>query len=297
MLWSDDFDRYYSPQDMQWSIAQCGSTLPDGHPATNYGKHTQPNSNNACSTVGSQFGLVTGRGGAGQALRGSIHADPNHTQQSVTWLSPWTPNGLSYSGRAVVIQFWFRASPGGSPGSYGTKWMEAWFSSGAAQRIQWGMDRGSNTRPLWSVALGSNPGGTVNRTPQPTGPWWDQLNDGQWHRATQLVVLNTSSTYSHTGGTSSASETYSGTSSRDGRVALWIDGTKVVDYSQATVGITPPGGTGVWCRQGDVDMIPGQSGSNSAGNITYIKFPDVFNGSPVAWTMDHDDLAIWEPAP
>jgi hypothetical protein len=44
-------------------------------------------------------------------------------------------------------------------------------------------------------------------------------------------------------------------------------------------------------------MIPGQSGSNSVGNITYIKFPDVFNGSPVDWTLDNDDLAIWKVGP
>jgi len=35
---------------MQWSISECGATLPDGHPATNYGKRTTPNNASACAT-------------------------------------------------------------------------------------------------------------------------------------------------------------------------------------------------------------------------------------------------------
>ncbi len=299
VAWSDHLDRYYNVQDMQWVTGSCGSTLPDGHPATNYGARTEPNNANACAPPYANYDLIKpGHGDTGQAIRSTVHADPNHQQQSVAWLSPWQPNRLNYSGRAVAIQYWFRISPGGTPGTYGMKWMEAWFSSGAAQRIQWSIGDGTNARPLWRGALGIPPGGPVNRTMQPVGPYWDQINDGQWHRATHLWVLNTSSTFTKTGGgTTSATEIYSGTSSRDGRLAMWIDGVKIMDYSQATVGVTPPGGTGIWCTQGDVDMIPGVSGTNSVGSIANLQFPGVFNGSPGAWTLDHDDILIWAPTP
>ncbi|HKV75128.1 MAG TPA: Ig-like domain-containing protein [Gemmatimonadales bacterium] len=299
MAWSDNLDRYYSLQDMQWSISECGSTLPDGHAATNYGKRTTPNNASACATPYANYYLIAGgHGGGGNALRSVVHADPNHNQQSVAWLSPWNPNSLTYSGRAIVITVWFRISAGGTPGSMGMKWLEAWFTSGAAQRVQWAPDLGTNARPLWGIVLGSNPGGPVIRTKQPVGPYWDQINDGQWHRATHLFIANTSSDYKKTGGgTTSATEVYSGTSSRDGRVAMWIDGVKMMDYSQATVGVTPQGGTGIWCTQGDVDMIPGLSGTNSIGRVANLQFPGVFNGSPGDWTLDHDDISIWAPAP
>ncbi|HKV75127.1 MAG TPA: Ig-like domain-containing protein [Gemmatimonadales bacterium] len=304
MAWNDNLDRYYSLQDMQWSIGECGATLPDGHAATNYGKRTTPNNASACATPYANYLLIApgrdsaGGPGVGKALRAVVHADPNHQQQSVAWLSPWTPNSLSYSGRALVIEVWFRISAGGTPGSMGMKWLEAWFSTGAAQRVQWAPDLGTNTRPLWAIVLGSNPGGPVIRTKQPIGPYWDQINDGKWHKATHLFIANTSSDYRKSGGgNNSATEIYSGTSSRDGRVAMWIDGKKIMDYSQATVGITPPGGTGIWCTQGDVDMIPGLSGGNSIGRIANLQFPGVFNGSPVDWTLDHDDIAIWAPVP
>jgi hypothetical protein len=295
MVWSDNIDRYYNLQDMQWNVSECGPTLPDGHPATNYGARTEPNNARACDPPYPEYGLTTGRGGTGQALRSYVHADPAHAQQSVAWLAPWQPNGLNYSGRKVVIQYWVRISAGGTPGTYGMKWMEAWFTSSSLSqnRIQWSNEAGTDARPLFHMVLGANPGNPVIRTRQPIGPYWDQFNDGQWHRITHLWVLNSSSSYLNTGGNTSATETYTGTSSRDGRVAMWIDGKKMMDYSQATVGVVPPGGTGVWATQGDVDFIPGVTGSNSVGPLSFLEFPGVFNGSPVAWTLDHDDMQIW----
>ena len=288
-LWADNFDRYLSSAAML-SSGNCPSGteafgLPSAH--ITYGQRTQPNSNDGCNSTNSTgYSLITGRNGLGHAIRSSVKADPTHAQQGISWLSPWDPNFAAYSG-TIVIQFYFRASPGGTPGSYGTKWIEMWFTGNTtSRRVQWGLDGGTDARPKWSMVLGANPGGTVNRTTQPVGPWWDQVNDGNWHRFTALFRGNTSSTYSHTGGTTSGSETYTGTSSRDGRIAAWIDGTKIMDYSQATVGVTPAGGLNPWCYQGDVDMIPVATGA-------YLLWPGVFNGSPVAWTLDHDDLKVW----
>jgi uncharacterized protein YjdB len=285
-LWADNFDRYTSAAAM---IANggCGAgTDAAGLPSATatYGQRTMPNSNDGCNLNNDGMSLTTGRGGSGRALRATVLGGTN--QANYTWLSPWVPNGWgTYSG-ALVIQFYFRPSPGGTPGSNGTKFIEAWFSSndprtGNAQRIQAGLDRGTNARPLWSAVLGQNPGGTINRTTQFGAPFWDALNDGNWHRFTFLLRMNTTSTYSNTGGTSSTTETYSGTSSRDGMIRMWVDGTEILDYSQSAVGVT--------CSQGDVDMIP-----PSSVHLAYLKFPDVFNNTPAGnWTLDHDDLKVW----
>ena len=72
---------------------------------------------------------------------------------------------------------------------------------------------------------------------QPVGPYFDQVNDGHWHR---LTIGWWSPT---------------GAATRDGYVRAWLDGTKIIDLEQATVGVTPPGGTKPWCIQGEVDAI------------------------------------------
>jgi hypothetical protein len=105
-----------------------------------------------------------------------------------------------------------------------------------------------------------------------------------------LLKLNTSTSYSNLTGTTSATETYSGTSSRDGRIAMWIDGVKILDYSQATMGVTPSGGLNQWCYQGDVDMIP-------AGDLgDFLSLSRLCNNSPGAFTVDDDELKIWAVA-
>ena len=72
----------------------------------------------------------------------------------------------------------------------------------------------------------------------PVGPFWNQLNDGNWHRMTI------------------AFQSPSGVATRDGYVRIWIDGTKMTDIEQATVGVTPPGGSKPWVSQADVDAMP-----------------------------------------
>ena len=284
-LWEDDFDRYASAAAMIAEGSCAGGTDAAGLPSASvtYGQRTMPNSDDGCNLNNDNMSLTTGRGGSGKAIRSSVQTDGVGAQQNFTWLTPWDAASIgAYSG-ALVIQFYFRISIAGTPGTAGMKWLEAWDGS---NRIQWALDRGTQTRPLWSAVLGSNPGGTVNRTTQPVAPFWDDVDDNDWHRFTALFKPNTSTTYSNTGGSTSADETYTGTSSRDGRIAAWIDGTKIMDYSQDTVGVTPSGGLNQWCYQGDVDMIPTYV-------IDYLKLVDVVNDSPGTWTLDHDDLKIW----
>ena len=302
-LWDEPFDRYASVV-----ATTAPGDSPAGTPgfglngATTYDNRTMPNTYNLAqaSDPDHQFkwddgspvySFVTGRSGVGQAYRIKVPST-NGRQGGAMLLSPWSKGWTPPDTRqATVVQFWVRISSGGTPGSPGQKWlMMFWTGSPPEGRIQWGPWAGNQTTgPLFSAVLGSNPGGTINRASQPVGPYWNDINDDAWHRVTHLYLPNTRTTYRHTGGgTNSATETYSGTSSRDGRVAMWIDGKKIVDYSQATVGVTPPGGTGPWCYQSDVDFIP------TYFNTTRIHFPGTHNNTHlVGYRMDYDDLKVW----
>jgi hypothetical protein len=267
-LWSDDFDRYTDVDSM--GACNAGAV---------YGIRTQYNTGDCNAPADPKYQLLTpGRNGSGHALRGVYQPDPNHNQQSLAWLSPW--GGTIAFGGSIVIRFTMRVGAGQSYAPQGGKFFEVWWDSGPTQRIQWGViDK-------FASVLGSNPGNTVIRTAQPVGPYWSDINDGSWHCVTLLFKANTFSTYVNTSGIESSTEQYDGTSSRDGRVAMWIDGSKILDYSQATVGVTPPGGTNPWCYQGDVDMIP-------AVTVNHFQFPEVANGTDGGMTIDHDDLLVW----
>ena len=273
-LWADNFDRYASVLAMQNSQSEA-----------TYGTRTEAN-NSSSDVVEPGMALVTGRGGSGKALSATY---PPGFVGSRTWLSPWGNQHLgSYSG-TLVVQFYMRVSAGGSSRPIGGKYFEIWWASGASQRIQYAPSGGNDANGgLFSAVLGANPGGTVNRTPQPIGPYWNNINDGvSWVRVTLLFKPNTSSTYSHVSGDPSSNDVYTGTSSRDGRVAMWINGIKIMDYSQATVGVTPPGGANPWCYQSDVDMIP------AGVKADHFQFPDYANSTASGFTIDHDDLKVW----
>jgi len=72
---------------------------------------------------------------------------------------------------------------------------------------------------------------------QPVGPYWNQLNNNQWHRATYLL------------------QPASSPGATDGVARMWVDGTKIVDISAAAAGVTPPGGTKVWCTMAEVAQL------------------------------------------
>lgn len=83
-------------------------------------------------------------------------------------------------------------------------------------------------------------GQTTQQGDQPIGPYPGDKWDGAWHRFTYAFKPNT------TGGSPS---------SRDGYARMWVDGTKIIDISAATIGVTPPGGSWAWCLGDDVDNI------------------------------------------
>ena len=287
-LWEDDFDRYASSTAMM--------ACPPNQYTTEapYFTSTVPNHATCGDPAASKYQLTTGRGGSGNALRSVYAADPSHNQQSLAWLSPWWGTGIDF-GYSFVVRFWMRIGNGQSYAPLGGKFFEAFWASGASGRIQWGHGATANR---WHWVLGDNAGpAQFDRCFQPVGPYWYDLNDGTtWVQVTLLFKANTSSSYVSNSGETWGSNNYTGTSSQDGRVAMWVQGTKIMDCSQDTVGVTPPGGENPWCYQSDVDSIPGQSGTNSIGGCQSFQFPEVANGTDDGLTIDHDDLKVWAGA-
>jgi uncharacterized repeat protein (TIGR01451 family) len=300
-LWSDNFDRYTSVISMM-STGGCpagsdGYGLPDAQAV--YGRrtaHAAGSVTQACNeeiNAGGQvrYQLITGRNGSGKALRGAIATTT--TSQGVDWLTPWgTSSTLAHDvTKSLVMQYYFRVSPGGLPGSVGMKWFELWVNElggRPVQRLQWSTNGGATTQ--WRVTDGPNTMSGAGRALQSIPPRLSTVNDGNWHRVTYLFKANTTTTYSHVSGSTSATEVYSGTSSRDGRIAMWVDGIKIIDIQQSLVNVPVPGGGGaVWCYQSDVDWIPHVKGE-------YMMWPSTIN-SPMPnppWTLDHDDLKVWQ---
>jgi hypothetical protein len=109
---------------------------------------------------------------------------------------------------------------------------------------------------------------------QPVGPYWNQLNDNQWHRVTYLLQP-----------ASSAGAT-------DGIARMWVDGTKIVDVSAAAAGITPPGGTKVWCTMTEVGQIDTyKTGTINLGEYLNGRLGDGVTDLPM--TLDYDDFLWW----
>jgi hypothetical protein len=68
---------------------------------------------------------------------------------------------------------------------------------------------------------------------------------------------------------------------------MWIDGTKVIDVSAATIGVTPPGGEKPWCLADDVDALAINEG------VVNLRFGGPQTTNPPDWTYDVDDLVWW----
>lgn len=290
LLFSEhNFNRFTNVHAM-YAEGGCGvGTDAEGLPnaQSTYGDRIMPNTDDGCNINNDNMSLTTGFGGTGKAMRSSIQTSGSN--QNFTWLiRPTSLLGTMPAG-GVGIRFSFKISSGGTPGGAGMKWLELKWAGHPTGRIQFAPDGWDDGVVRWSVVLGTNPGGTINRTQQALGPEWEDLNDGAEHEFVCIVIPNTTSTYSRTGGTNSEDETYSGGSSRDGRVAIWIDDIRVLDYSNDTIDVTPPGGRGVWCRDGDVDMIPAVAGET----LSDLLLVDVVNASSSTFTLDHGDFDLW----
>ena len=259
-IYQDNMDQYTTPHDMDsWPGYSIHPFYPDQY-ANNYAV------------------ITSAHGGSGKALRlvyinggGERFIWKTNPENISTWYAP--------ANAAFVLQYWFRISknggPGGGPGygstAVGMKWVEFW-NVGAAARTQFSVTAGNaTTGPLWHV----NPASRGPVGYQPVGPYWNQVNNNQWHRVTYLYQPAASA------------------GATDGIARMWIDGTKIVDVSAAAAGITPPGGTKVWCTLAEVAQLDTyQTGMINLGEYMNGAAGDGVTDLPMA--LDFDDFLWWK---
>jgi len=225
------------------------------------------------------FVIAPGHAGSLKAIRLVYDSGP---QRNLWKTNPENSNWYAPANAPIVLQYWFRISknggPGGSPGygstAVGMKWVEFW-RMGQSDRTQFGPTAGNaTTGPLWSLHSG---GSSLIMGYQPVGPYWNQLNNNQWHRATYLL------------------QPASSPGATDGVARMWVDGTKIVDISAAAAGVTPPGGTKVWCTMAEVAQLDTyQTGTINLGEYMNGRLGDGVTDLPM--TLDFDEFAWWRLA-
>ena len=282
-LWADNFDRYVDKNGTPSVQAMSAENCPAGTPGyqilgpTNpssfsfFGKLTDPNRNSqdeACNIAAThpEYGITSGRGASGLAIRGNVTGGTGEV--AVVWKTPNNPRTLgAYSG-TLIMQYWFRLSPGAPAGSIGYKWWMMWYANDPNNgRIQIGIDQAPNAK------FHVNSGMPGNQSPfarQYQGPYWDhgtgQVNDGNWHRFTVAYLPNTS-------------YAYPSASSRDGLVQVWLDGTKIIDVSAAGIAAGH-------CTATDLDKV-------SNLKVNFVTIIGTLNDPPSNFTIDIDDVKFW----
>jgi len=258
MIYQDSMDQYSNPHDMDRPHG-CAfrpyypDQNPDNYAVISPGRGTQ----------GKALRLVYLRGGGERII---WKTDPEDKR----WYEP--------ANAPFVIQYWFRVShnggAGGGPGygntAVGMKWIELWREK-MSDRTQFGLTAGdAATGPLWHV----NPAGKGPFGYQPVGPYWNQVNDNQWHRATYLY------------------QPASWAGATDGIARMWIDGIKIVDVSAAAADVTPPGGTRPWSTKADVARLDTfQTGTINLGE--YMNGALGEHGTDLPMALDFDDFKWW----
>src|SRR6266576_195206 len=260
LIYQDNMDQYTTPHDMDsWPGYSLHPFYPDLYP-NNYAV------------------ITSAHGGSGKALR--LVYDKGNGDRFIWKTNPENISSWYAPGNAAfVVQYWFRISknggPGGGPGygstAVGMKWVEFWNVGGGA-RTQFSVTLGdATTGPLWHV----NPASRGPVGYQPVGPYWNQLNNNQWHRVTYQY------------------QPASSPGATDGVARMWVDGTKIVDVSAAAAGITPPGGTKVWCTLAEVATLDvAQTGMINLGEYMNGGLGDGVTDLPMA--LDFDDFMWWK---
>ena len=216
--------------------------------------------------------ITPGRGGTGQALRLFFSGAYQDSSKWVTMNIPVTPDLATH-----YMQYWGRvtlSAPLPPDVALAVKWFMGWNKhTDPLTRVEWNTRypsidySGLDPNPtVWQVINGneSNTNGD-----QPVGPHPADVWDGQWHRFTYSYRSNTSA------------------GSRDGFARMWVDGTKIIDVSLATAGVTPPGGIHQWCSLIDVDNLV------AADGIDHIDWGWTQTTDTPAWTYDIDDVKWW----
>ena len=246
-----------------------------------YAGATEYGSNNNRKTViqisaGSPVpSMAVGRGGSGLCARTYYVADDNQ----MDWYTPSYLGSLgSYTG-AIVAQFYVRfPDVNGFYNADGGKFFELWYVSpiAGANRLQLGI----KTRFYFSPGFPN--GGAPNGSEmghQPVAPYPTAINDGGFHRVTVLYKPNATAASGWNG------TTFDTPSSRDGRAAAWIGGTRVCDISAAA----EAEGTPDWCTITEVDSL----GAAPNFYAQRAQYPNYVNGITAPFNSDYDDLKIW----
>ena len=111
---------------------------------------------------------------------------------------------------------------------------------------------------------------TACQANQPVGPTPTDVTDNLWHRFTILTKPN------------------SAVGARDGRVAVFIDGTLIIWIELAAVGVTPPGGLKTWCSLDDLD------GLSTAGFVE-ANYGGPLTTTPPPFNYDITDFQLFLP--
>lgn len=226
--------------------------------------------------VDSGASLITGFDGTGHAYRMSYSGANQESHNLVT-----LGIGTQPDNKSVYITHQARVTKSGSFGStaLNVKWLEGVHNDASSgQRTQWntrfGTDGYSPPVPeTWEVI---DTGGEIDSCgAQPVAPWPTDVFDGNVHNFAYAYQPN------------------SAPGARDGFQRMWVDGTKVLDVSAATIGVTPSGGAKVWCTVNNVDRLDDRA---SGAGIAFLRFGAVQTvsvGSTPAWTLDIDNVTWW----
>jgi hypothetical protein len=188
---------------------------------------------------------TTGHSGTGVQFHYDGVLQESHGLQTAD-ISTNTGNKMS------VVQYWAKITP--DPGyvlnettvAAKIKWIELWHGDPSNSRIEFAIIDHAGC-PYYGAGYVN--WGVVDQAEtlcdgvEPGRPTVGDVADGQWHRFTYLTKPNTSQ------------------GSRDGMAVMWVDGTKIIDIEESTVGVVagdpsnPRISGAVWAHQDDVDAL------------------------------------------
>lgn len=190
--------------------------------------------------------LITGKGGTGKAAKNIC--PPSNLVGSPGSYFYVGKSGLTEPTQGSQVCVRFQAYIDGYvDAEFAIKWLHflLWNVNGGAQPQLSTHNHlpapvlGSAEATYWQAIVNGftdGPNGSGNQATQPLGPYLRTLK-GSWARFTASYKPHASA------------------GNKNGHLRMWINGVKVVDLSQAAVGVTPDGGEKTFCTQVHVDNM------------------------------------------
>lgn len=168
-MWTDSFDSYVG--------------ITTGSPRVDQSYSTAQND-------GGTLSLVTGRSGAGQALRATYGVG---TQPDPLIEKMFTSNVAS-----VVVKYWFRPSTNAIVSGQGMKFFRMFLNTGASRWHNWTINdfpsqflTPSVSNSVYAFAISHNQHGPCNAAQTyDTSNKWASVRDANWHRSTMYRETN-----------------------------------------------------------------------------------------------------------